>query len=93
MLEALRDQLGDRLILFAGSIPERAKLRMFYNTPGRWSDYKRSQSEGTEPIGHWWERDELIALCDELGLACEPCDQASALYTSHYRFDAMIAAR
>ena len=93
MLEALRDQLGDRLILFAGSIPERSKLRMFYNTPSRWSAYELSEAEETEPIGHWWDRDELTALCSELGLTCEPCDQATALYTSHYRFDAMIVAR
>ena len=66
---------------------------MFYDTPRRWSDYERGEAEGTEPIGHWWERDELTALCSELGLTCEPCDQATALYTSHYRFDAMIVAR
>ena len=93
MLQALIDQLGDGLKLFAGSIPERTKLAKFYDTPGRWARYERREADGTEQIGYWWERDELTALCDELGLTCTPCDQATALYTSHYRFDATIVAR
>ena len=93
MLQAMVDQVGDGIRLFAGSIPERAQLRVFYNTPERWDHYERCTAEGTEQIGHWWERDELIALCDELGLSCAPCDQPAALYTSHYRFDAKIVAQ
>ena len=93
MLRAMVDQVGDGIRLFAGSIPERAQLRVFYNTPERWDHYERCTAEGTEQIGHWWERDELIALCDELGLICTPCDQPAALYTSHYRFDAKIVAK
>ena len=93
MLQALVEQLGDDLMFFAGSIPERARLRAFYNTPERWAYYKQHMAQGAEQIGHWWERDELVALCDEFGLTCTPRDQTAALYTSHYRFDATIAAR
>ena len=93
MLQALKEQLGCGLKIFLGSIPERARLRAFYNTPDRWSHYERRKAEGTEQIGHWWERDELIELCDELGLICTPYDQTAALYTSHYRFDSLIVAR
>lgn len=93
MLQALIHQLGDRLKLFVGSIPERSKLTKFYNTPSRWARYERRKADGTEQIGHWWERDEVTALCDELGLICTPSDQTRALYTSHYRFDAKIVAR
>lgn len=93
MLEALIHELGQDLKLFAASVPERAKLRAFYNTPSRWSNYERRKAEGIEQIGHWWERDELISLCNALGLNCTPFDQTAALYTSHYRFDAKIEAR
>lgn len=92
LLGTLIEQLGDGLVFFAGSIPERARLGAFYNTPERWTHYERRLAEGTEQIGHWWERDELIALCNELGLTCTPLDQAASLYTSHYRFDARITA-
>ena len=93
LLRALVEQLGDGLMFFAGSIPERTRLRAFYNTSERWAYYERRTAEGSEQIGHWWERDELVALCDEFGLTCTPCDQTAALYTSHYRFDARIVAR
>ena len=50
-------------------------------------------AEGTEQIGHWWERDELVGLCREFGLTCTPVEQPGSLYTSHYRFDARISSR
>ena len=89
----LVDRLGEDLMFFAGSIPERAKLRTFYDTPERWTYYERRVAEGTEQIGRWWGRDELAALCDEFGLAFTPQDQPESLYTSHYRFDARISGR
>ena len=93
LLGTLIEQLGDGLVLFAGSIPERARLRAFYDTPERWAYYERRIAEGSDQIGHWWERGELVALCDEFGLTCESSDQTASLYTSHYRFDAKIVAR
>ena len=93
LFRILVDLLGEDLEFFAGSIPERAKLRAFYNTSERWRYYERRMTEGIEQIGHWWERDELVALCDEFGLACTLTDQPESLYTSHYRFDAKISRR
>ena len=93
LLGTLVEQLGNGLVFFAGSIPERARLRAFYNTPERWAHFERRMAEGSEQIGHWWERTELVALCDEFRLTCAPRDQTASLYTSYYRFDAKIVAR
>ena len=91
LLGALTEGFGSGLVFFVGGIPERARLRAFYDTPERWAYYERRMDEDTEQIGHWWERDQLVALCDEFGLACTPRDQAASLYSSHYRFDAKIS--
>ena len=90
---ALIDRIGDDLVFFAGGIPDRARLRAFYNTPERWAYYESRMAEGTEQMGHWWERDELIGLCKELALACTLVEQPGSLYMSHYRFDAKISLR
>ena len=91
LLGTLIDRIGDNLVFFAGGIPDRARLRAFYDTPERWAYYQSRMAEGTEQIGHWWDRDELIALCEELALACTLVEQPGSLYTSHYRFDAKIS--
>ena len=93
LLGALLDQIGKGMTFFAGAIPDRARIRHFYDTPERWAYYERRMAEGTEQIGHWWERDELVALCSEFALTCTPVDQPKSLYTSHYRFDAKISSR
>ena len=92
-LGSLVDFMGDDLVFFAGGIPDCARIHAFYNTPERWVYYQRRMAENTEQIGHWWQRDELVALCRVFGLVCTPVDQPSSLYSSHYRFDARIAKR
>jgi 2-polyprenyl-3-methyl-5-hydroxy-6-metoxy-1,4-benzoquinol methylase len=90
LLQGLLEQFRSGLVFFVGSLPERSRLRAFYDTPERWAYYEKNVAAGTEQIGHWWEREELVELCDTLGLSCTPSDQTGSLYTSHYRFDAMI---
>ncbi len=85
----LIDQIGHDLIYFVGGIPDNSRKKAFYNTHERWTYYERRLAEGTEQIGHWWDRRDLIALCDEFGLRCKLIDQPG-LYWSHYRFDAKI---
>jgi len=79
------------LRLFLGSIPDQAKIHAFYDTPQRWAHYERSLVEGVEQIGTWWEQDELRSLVEQAGFTFEVIPQERDLYTSHYRFHALLS--
>lgn len=73
--------------LFLGSIPDADRLRNFYDTPERYRKYLEKVEAGTEPIGTWWRRGDLIALAKKHGYHATALQQDAALHTSHYRFD------
>lgn len=79
------------LKLFLGSIPDRARIRDFYDTPERWEYYQRNLADGVEQIGTWWEQKELLELAEAAGFRCEIRPQNPKLYTSHYRFHALLS--
>lgn len=93
LLDSLSGRFAEGLMLFVGSLPDRSLRRAFYDTPDRWDRYQQNLASGTEQIGHWWERQELVELCRSRGLDCRTMDQSDSLYTSHYRFDARILRR
>lgn len=76
-------------VLLCG-IPDRERLRAFYNTDERWAYYQRRLAEGTEQIGTWWARQELATLAEQAGFAVRFVEQPTGLYTAHYRFDALL---
>lgn len=80
----------DGMLFFAGSIPDLALIKKFYNTPERWQLYKNNVGQNSEQIGHWWRRKEIQDICSDLKLECAIFDQNPGLYTAHYRFDAVI---
>jgi hypothetical protein len=79
------------LKLFLGSIPDRTRIRNFYDTPERWDLYERNSAAGTEQIGTWWTPEELHVLSAEAGFQCKILTQEPGLYTSHYRFHALLS--
>lgn len=92
-LERLAERLSDggvSMRLFLGSIPDRDRLRAFYDTPERWAYYQRNLAAGVEQIGTWWGQEELRSLAEAAGFACSLEAQDPALYTAHYRFHALL---
>jgi predicted TPR repeat methyltransferase len=89
-LSILKSCLSRGFSVFAGSVPDLARIRNFYDTPERWRHYEEKLSKNEEQIGHWWRREELFDLCGDLGLDCEIADQNPGLYTADYRFNAVI---
>jgi cyclopropane fatty-acyl-phospholipid synthase-like methyltransferase len=81
---------GSGLRLFLGSVPDRERLHRFYDTPERREEYERRTREGTEAIGTWWTAAALTDLAQSAGFACRVMPQDEALYTAHYRFDALL---
>ena len=84
---------GRDITLLLASIPDRARLFDFYDTPERRAEYERRSREGTEAIGTWWDADELVAVVQGAGYDCQLRTQPNALYTAHYRFDALLNLR
>ena len=76
--------------LLLGSIPDRARLRNFYDSPQRWERFEKMSASGGEQIGHWWERANLERVAASAGFSLEPIEQNPELYTAHYRFDALL---
>lgn len=81
---------GESLRLFLGSIPDRARIRDFYDTPERWALYERNRAAGVEQIGTWWKQEDLQALAEASGFTCRILPQDPSLYTAHYRFHALL---
>lgn len=90
LLKGLTAHSPEGLRLWVGSIPDRARIRAFYDTPERWDLYLRRTAEGTEQIGTWWDREELCETAQRSGFGCSLFDQPENLYTAHYRFDALL---
>lgn len=91
-LRGLRDRAQGPVHFFGGSIPDRERIRHFYNTPERWELYQQNVAAGKEQIGTWWVPGEFAALAEHCGFTCTILAQNPLLYTSHYRFDALLGA-
>lgn len=88
LLLNLRNSAVRAAPIFLGSVPDRACLWNFYNTRARRDEYYRRIEEGTEPIGHWWNKSALARLCHACGYKVK-FTPSNPLHVSHYRFDAL----
>ena len=86
-----RSSAVDKLLV--GSVPDRDRIREFYDTAERWNHYLDSIETGTEQIGTWWVAPDLVTLAERNGFTCSIIDQPADLYTAHYRFDALLTRR
>lgn len=90
ILDRIFSQARQETSFFAGSVPDQAKLGMFYNTPERQRLYQGNVRNNSEQIGHWWSREEINTISHELGIRCAFVEQDPRLYTAHYRFNVMF---
>lgn len=79
--------------VFLGGLPDKEKIRNFYNTDERWLDYLNRLKNDSEAIGHWWSRERLMKIAEKEGFECVIQDQNENFYTTHYRFDAVLVKR
>ena len=70
-----------------GAIPDSKRIWNFYNTAKRREEYMRRCENGTEAIGHWWNREELEDLANDFGFKVQFIEQSASQHGSHYRFD------
>lgn len=89
LLDVLRDlEVGARF--FIGSVPDRTKLKTYYDTEEKFRFYLQREAEGRPHIGRWWLSDEIDQLSSARGFRMFHLQQRSSLYTAYYRFDVML---
>lgn len=82
---------GDRdITVLIGGVPDLERQRAFYDTPERWVAYEKAREAGTDRMGRWWTRDELVGVAASSGFEAVTLQQPKGLYTSRYRFDALL---
>jgi cyclopropane fatty-acyl-phospholipid synthase-like methyltransferase len=89
ILASLRCSAARSAPILLASVPDRDRLWNFYDTPARREEYHRRVAEGTEAIGQWWSRADLMALTERCGYSVEFTALNPALHGAHYRFDAL----
>lgn len=77
---------------FAG-IPDRRKLKVYYDTPDRYAYYQNCERANQPHIGHWWHPWILHLLGNALGFRVTIMAQVPELYSAYYRFDALLERR
>lgn len=89
LLDGLRDlKVGVRF--FIGSVPDRTKLKTYYDTEEKFKFYLQREAEGRPHIGRWWLSDEIDQLSSARGFRVSHLKQRPSLYTAYYRFDVIL---
>ncbi len=87
LLRALRQLSSHPIPFYLTDVPDVEKLREFYNTPERWSEFEHRRAMGIEAIGTWWSRRHLVSLFEREGYRARIVDIEAERHTAHYRFD------
>lgn len=82
--------LDDGSLVFFASIPNKEKLREYYNTDEKFSFYMQRENQGMPHIGQWWLMDEIETLAIASGFKVTLIPQESTLYTAYYRFNVLL---
>lgn len=82
--------LGLASLVYLGSIPNKEKLNLFYDTKEKYAFYMQRENEGRPHIGRWWLMEEIEQLVSTRGFRATFSSQEPTLYTAHYRFDVLL---
>ena len=89
LLDELRSLDTGSLVLL-GSIPNKEKLKVYYDTEEKYAFYVKRESEGKPHIGRWWSIEEIERLVSMRGFKVIPLPQEPTLYTAYYRFNVLL---
>lgn len=78
---------------FIGGIPNKEKIKCFYNTDDKYSYYLSCEREGRPHLGRWWIISELNEIALNHGWLISYIPQHVDLYTSYYRFDVLLVKK
>jgi cyclopropane fatty-acyl-phospholipid synthase-like methyltransferase len=76
--------------IYIGGIPDRARLRDYYDTDEKYAFYLQREREGRPHMGRWWLRQEIVDMAAEHHLDATILDQKAGMVTAYYRFDVLL---
>lgn len=82
---------GARFLI--GGIPNKEKIKSFYNTDRKYLYYLECERAGKPHLGRWWAEPELKEIAASFGWVASCIPQPAGLYTSHYRFDSLLVKK
>lgn len=89
LLNLLRELVQQGVTLYFTDVPDSGKIKAFYNTPERWTEFEQRRAAGTEAIGTWWDRDHLRSIMEQAGYSVRIINPELNRFTAHYRFDVL----
>jgi cyclopropane fatty-acyl-phospholipid synthase-like methyltransferase len=75
---------------FIGGVPDKDKLRNFYDTDEKYEYFMKCESNNQPHLGRWWTKSEISEIAENSGWIMRYVAQPDILYTSYYRFDAVL---
>lgn len=76
--------------VYIGGIPDREKLRDYYDTDEKYAFYLQREREGRPHMGHWWLRQDILDAAAAQRLAVTIRPQKPEMITAYYRFDVLL---
>lgn len=89
LMQAL-DGLDPGSTILFGSIPDKRKLRTYYDTDEKYSFFLQREAEGRPHMGMWWTDEDILRITAKTSFEAHVLPQVPALYTSHYRFNTLL---
>ncbi|MFY8190423.1 MAG: class I SAM-dependent methyltransferase [Bacteroidia bacterium] len=81
-------QLGGKILI--GDICDKRKFFSYYNSPKKlWNWFKQKLNKRND-MGKFWHPNELLQICEELGIKGKVQAQQTWQPYAHYRFDFLI---
>jgi 2-polyprenyl-3-methyl-5-hydroxy-6-metoxy-1,4-benzoquinol methylase len=90
ILDTLRQLSTPDVVILLGSVPDKERLWNFYNTEERREIYRVAKSRNEEAIGTWWEKKNIVDVCNQKGFDVQFLEQNPILHTAHYRMDVRL---
>jgi len=76
--------------IYMGGIPDKEKLRLFYDTNEKYEYYLLCEKNNKPHLGYWWFEPELTNHAVNNGFYVTKLPHESQLYTDYYRFDLLL---
>lgn len=75
---------------FISGIPNKNKLRLFYDSKSKFEFYLKCEKEKRPHMGKWWDQNEINILAKKLGWKYKFIEQPNDLVNSYYRFNVLL---